>query len=651
MIISFRCTTLCMLVLTAISGFAQKKPAYQSYSWAEKPEMHSISKENVEFPAVVVQHHRMMELYIPLVGNTPATYFTEHKIIHLNSDAGIEKLNKVAIPMHNGRELIDLKVRALGSDGKVTNFRRENLKELQNVDGYRNYKIFAVEGITVGGEVEYIYTVKSTPQVYGREMIQQDIPVMEAGFVMLFPKRFEFEMKVYNKLNIPKSSSYDDNRNAITFSTNNIPALNEEEYSTYRANLIRVDYRLSKNDAQPPMTWSSLAGRLVSNTIEPNGSGSMKVTNLIKQLNIDRQSDEEKVRILERYVKTNFTLKEGNNDEYQDLKDVISNKVGNETGFLKLYTSCLRALNINFFMVFGCNRNDGKLDPYFPTPLDIREALIYFPSLDKYLTPGVSHMRLGAAPEALAESTALFVPVTVKGSDPHIFQTIKPLSYDLNTMGVKAAVVLKDGVANVVQENLWQGSRGALYRGIYNAQRDAQREDFIKNVTLSSIENFKVQDRKFEGEDLINSEDVAKFFKIKTSYISPSLVQQAGDDYLISAGKIIGRQSELYQEKERQSGVSFHGTSNYIHEITIEIPDGYKCAGLEAAKIDKKVMQGDKAVMFFQSDFKQVGNKVILTVNEVYKVLSLPKEKYEEFRGVVNSAADFSKLVLVLSKN
>jgi hypothetical protein len=41
--------------------------------------------------------------------------------------------------------------------------------------------------------------------------------------------------------------------------------------------------------------------------------------------------------------------------------------------------------------------------------------------------------------------------------------------------------------------------------------------------------------------------------------------------------------------------------------------------------------------------------RLIIKVNEVYKVLFLKKEKYNDFRSVVNSAADFNKLVVVLS--
>ena len=52
----------------------------------------------------------------------------------------------------------------------------------------------------------------------------------------------------------------------------------------------------------------------------------------------------------------------------------------------------------------------------------------------------------------------------------------------------------------------------------------------------------------------------------------------------------------------------------------------------------------------FVSDFIIEKDKVIITDKEYYRNISLPKEDYENFRQVINAAADFNKVVLVFEK-
>lgn len=54
---------------------------------------------------------------------------------------------------------------------------------------------------------------------------------------------------------------------------------------------------------------------------------------------------------------------------------------------------------------------------------------------------------------------------------------------------------------------------------------------------------------------------------------------------------------------------------------------------------------------YFKSSYKQEGNKIIIFVEEEYINIQYPKEKYEEFKAVINAAADFNKVTLVLEKN
>jgi hypothetical protein len=624
---------------------------YKGYDWEKDPKLHATASSDLLYPAVVINDYRTLELKI--TSSEGSSYLTEHKIVHVNSNAGVEKFNKVAIPIAGNQQLLSLKVRCVSPDGRITNFQKENLKELQNVNGYANYKIFAVEGLTIGGEVEYLYTVKGSARSYGREILQQDVPVREAILLIVYPEKFEWNVKVYNGASKPDRSPVYGKRESISITAVNVPALKEEQYSAYKANLMRVDYKLESNGRTADMmSWSDLSQRMLKNIYEPDGAS--RVHKLVASLDLDRLNDPEKVTVVENYVKTNFTLKEGNNKSYEDLKDVLTSHVGNEMGLTKLYMSCWSDLKIPNEIVFASERTEGLLDPDFASPMQVRKILFYFPQFKKFLSPDVAYLRLGAAPEAVGNG--LFISYTTRGNAlkyiDHSIKDIAPLDYTHNNLGVRAKVIFQDSFENaeINQKNFYQGYRAFQYRGVYAILPNERKEEFMKTVTLSAIENPQVIARAVEGDKMNLSGDPDNYFTIKTTYKTSSLLEKAGDDYLFSIGKLIGRQSELYQESERQTDVAFRSISNYNHEITVTIPEGYQCLEMDKAKMSKSVVMDNDAVMKFESNYELNGNMLTIKINEVYKTLSLPKEKYPEFRSVVNASADFNKVVIILHK-
>jgi hypothetical protein len=641
---------LLFLLIVSNIAFSQRKPMHPEYNWSETPMIHTIPENAQSYPAVFVLHNRISELKVK--EKIPRTFYTEHKIIHVNSNAGIEKYNKVYIPISD-RKIITLKVRAISPEGKITNLQQENLKELSNIEGYGSFKIFAIEGLIVGGELEYLYTTEASPQVVGRELFQKDIPILEASFKLIFPKRYPFTAKSYNGLPKPSLEPLDRKRKIISMVSKNIPALEEEPYSAYNANLLRVDYKLLSAPGFPDfMTWGNISQRILENTYSSRAS--LRISKMLKPVISEGLTMQQKIQAVERYIKTNFTIKDGRNVAYENLPDIFDNRVANERGMVKLYLSCWQALGIYSQLVLAPNRFTNTLDPSFSTTLDLDEILFYFPAIRQYLAPGISYMRLGPAPANIAGSNGLFIGYSF--TPPKInfkmsaIDTISALDFEHNKLGVKAVVSFKEDLSLPVisQENSWQGYRAAQYRGAYYFQSGEDKEEFITQNTLSAVENVSILSREIIGEDLDLSFDTDKYFTVKTNYTSPSLIEKAGDDYLFFIGKIIGKQSELYSEKQRQSDVVFTSTNNYTHEIVFDIPIGYECTGLTDFRITNEVRNGEKTLMKFSSDYTHEDRKITIRVSEFYTVLNLPKLKYEEFRKVVNSAADFSKLVLVL---
>src|SRR5690606_18360304 len=54
------------------------------------------------------------------------------------------------------------------------------------------------------------------------------------------------------------------------------------------------------------------------------------------------------------------------------------------------------------------------------------------------------------------------------------------------------------------------------------------------------------------------------------------IISKAGNNYLVKIGSVIGRQMEMYAEKERQLPIEIDYPHFYTRKITLIIPDGYK---------------------------------------------------------------------------
>ena len=151
------------------------------YNWEENRKItYELTEEEKASPGITILDNRYID-YATNIKNGIDLFITRHKIIRVNDDKGIELLNKVYVPIGCDDELIQLKARTITKDGRVIEVKKENIKLLDNYEGYGDYKIFAMEGVEAGCELEYFCTIKKGPcgfswwgnnKVYGTEIFQ-----------------------------------------------------------------------------------------------------------------------------------------------------------------------------------------------------------------------------------------------------------------------------------------------------------------------------------------------------------------------------------------------------------------------------------------------------------------------------------------------
>jgi hypothetical protein len=160
----------------------------------------------------------------------------------------------------------------------------------------------------------------------------------------------------------------------------------------------------------------------------------------------------------------------------------------------------------------------------------------------------------------------------------------------------------------------------------------------------------KINDFKYENNDFkyLTMED--KPLKISATIYATNQIEKAGNKYLFKIGELIGRQAEMYQENERQFDIEIPNPHQYTRNIEIDIPAGYKVNNLDKLNMNVVANYQGKETCKFVSKYTLKDSKLAVNVFETYNDSYVSKIVYEDYKKVINAAADFNKIIIILEK-
>lgn len=507
-------------------------------------------------------------------------------------------------------------------------------------------KSLLLKALRKNSEIEVLYTVEKEYDVHGTETIQSDYPIKEAQFLFITGD-LNSKIKAY-KTETNFETVIENDKSAQLLSLKNIPAMVEEEYATPNANKIAVVYQCFGKDQNitQDMFWNNVVNNIGSKFFPEEALDAVKedLVNITKN-DIDL-TPFEKATMLDHYIKTNFTIVKNNNAELSNLDYILKNKTASDFGIMKAYAHYLSALDIAYEIVVTANRFTYKFDPDFFTPNMLRDFLIYLPTEEKYIAPDRIEYRVSEAPYNILGNYGLFITKNLEYYFSKIVQSDADFSRINRVIDINFDEALESVSINQYQE--YTGHWSITNRAVLNLSTEQGIKDFEDYLTSSGIEDKVVKSYETINNDMHQLE-YNKPFIVKCSITSESLLEEAGDSYIFQIGKVIGTQSELYQETERVNPIEMTYPNQYDYKITINIPEGFTAEGLDALNIDKsyKSVKGDKLCKF-ESSYKLEGNKVIVTIQEFYKSNEYDLNRYDEFRSVINAASDFNKASILL---
>jgi hypothetical protein len=627
----------------------------EDYDWDDRPDIHTPDTLEAKEPYFYIKNYKAHELFTVNNGAMPLQYFLKHVIIHVNTKEGIDINNKVYVPTSfielEGLETI-IKARVVKANGEVKELDEDDILE-EEEDG-RTYKYFALEGLESGDEIEYFYRYYSLPIFNGIQVIMQKaVPVRESIFEYYCPPHLEFNFKSYNGF-AEVEEEEDDDYMRYYVEAENLKGLPEEKYTAREANLGQVIYYFSKNksngsskDFYNDLTQSM--GTIVYG-INPKKT---KIAKLVKTMEIQPNwKEEKKIRYVEDYVKSNYFIGRGEGST-SDLKSILKKKERpNNIGMLKLFAGIYRYLDIPFEVVFTSDRGELTFDEDFECALFTEDALLYFTKTKKYMSPTEITSRLGFPPSRFIGNKGLFVRFKeVAGVETTLskIKYIKPATAEDSKDYLEIEVNLENPEKAEVDVTIkLTGYNASFLQLFYNYMTEEQQTEFVEGYITNFDEDADISKIKVKNTDI---EDFGHDpLRIDASFESEVFVSKAGNKYLVNVGKMIGPQGELYQEGKRIMPVSNEYNRTYEREITIIIPEGYELGNLDSLNMEVEVEHEGEVTMMFKSEYKLDGNKLTVSVMEYYEEISLPVERYEGFKNVINAAADFNKKVIVLKK-
>jgi hypothetical protein len=622
--------------------------------WTENPDVSEISSDNEKENVVGLFIKETYEYYYDTEGNLTSIH-NFHQRLRLNNDEAINNFNKLSVSLSNVIEVIEIKARVIKPDGNTIDFDQNNIREIIDENTGRNFKIFAIDGIEQGDDIEYLISRRMNGSFFGRTFFQYYYPVQKASFELISPTNLKYAAKGYNGFPNPIVSELEDGRNKLNISADNIPALKNLKYAYYEPRRARLEYKLEYNLARGRgqiLTWDEASQRVYEMMyFEVNPKITKKWT---KAMRIKDGSAFYKAAQIEEYIKSNIYVQDYHIPEFSDLGFVYANKVTSERGIVRLYANLFKAFDINHVLVITSDRSDIVFDPDFHSWNYLDKYLIYLADEDTYIDPSVNTFRIGCVDGDITATYGLFIERVKLGTFESAVGKIRyinptPFNSNYDNMNIEISVDVDNTAARIVNTRGFKGLSGGYYSRIYKSRDEENKLELLKNLMQTKAPNPNYKTIKTIEKSNIEFINDAEFI-IFSDFTSTSFIEVAGINLLLAIGESIGPQVELYYQEERLIGGESGYNRWYYRKIIFEVPEGYRVVNPEAADIDINEKNDDTIIFNFTSKHSYTGNIYTVDIDEYYNEIIITPEQFEGFREVVNAAANFNKVVLVLEK-
>jgi hypothetical protein len=359
-----------------------------------------------------------------------------------------------------------------------------------------------------------------------------------------------------------------------------------------------------------------------------------------------------RIQFIEQRVKTTIQVNnESNDDPLSQVQSILKTKLASREGITKLFLLLFEKQNIKCKLVITCSRETARFDGSFDSWGFLDDYLLYFPDTKSFIAPDKFEYRYPLVPAELTAQKGLFIESFTLGevkSALGSIDEIPAINYEINTDNLDIKVSFNEDFssAQIKQARVFGGYNATFFTPYYDLMTPDQRKQMIEELTRQTAPDANVTTwvaKPVPGKIVDN-------FLIDTDFNSTHFLEKAGPRILFKVGELIGPQIEMYRDDSRMNDVENEYNRGYDRNIEIKIPAGYQVKNLTDLNFNVVYRDKNETPFLFTSTYTVTGDLVKIHVIESYKQIFAPLSRYEDYRKVINAAADFNKVTLVIEK-
>ena len=642
-------------LLILIPYYLISQTRYSGYNWNTFPDVKVNDTVKSVNGSVILLEKDIKEIYL----NKEKVFeelVVRHRKIRVDNAPAINQNNKIYIPTSDAIDILSIRARFISPTGKITELKNENIKQIENLENKGNYRTFVVEGAEAGGQIEYFYLLKRKFKVFGNVIKQDNSPHTNVDVIFCYPSMIEFAVKSYNGFprfaTLTDSSGITEQRAHAAY----ISAIAEEKYSFYEANLQRYEYTMTfnhYNSVNRAYSWNKIASRFFDLFYRPEKKEVNAVNDWLKEIKSDPKEYGLFIREVEDRVKSEIASPESF-DQEMTIDQILKTKQSTKRDRVRLLITIFNQAGIYFNLVCSSDREKHPFDPDFNGWNYIDDFLLYFPQTGYYIVPDDETHRYGTLSSIYQENYGIFFQPISYG------EKLKTLGYEIKYIPCVVPNTVTDSMIISLQVDpvkirltaetyrLFSKEMAGDFQNWWHLWDDNRKKEMIKSIFNMSDPNINILSYNVHHNNPSDINQYPMTWEVKSA--SDVLIETAGEDLLVKIGECIGTQSQLYQTGTRKLPVAINQLHSYYRRIELDIPEGYHATDIGSLNMNVSMTNNGKVSCFFKSEAVLTGNKLIVTSEEKYLETFYPKERFEEFRNVINAAADFNKRTVLLVK-
>lgn len=637
---------ICSTALTAQDFY------YKNYNWSEKPTKVELSESELLLDNVILSKKQVAHLVLD-EKEQAFEYRLLHISIQLNTDAGIENYNTWELSSR-GFEVSIQKARVISPDGKIVVQNEKDIKESLDENGQVESKYFAFEGLQKGSVIEIIDLVKAQTMLTGGTFVIEGREAKKSlDIEIITPKTLVYQTYPINGAVDFTLDTLETDKRRIFVHLNDVKAVEFEDWSTYDANLQKIYFKFNRNlntGKANFYTYATVTQNIYNSIYTPLDKKQLSgIKKYMKSLDLEGLSTEQKIRTIEYDVKKNFYILDQSFENSANLTTIFKDHIMDDNGFYILMINCLKELSIPTELVVTCDRFENKFLTDYEAYNFLTEYLLFIPGENNYLSHHLFN-RYGFVPYEFTNQKGLFIQEKQVADYFVGVGKLKDIptptsKQSMDELKVRATTDVNAATCTIEVERIGSGYTAQSYQVPLDYLDDKQVTE-VKEAFLSYIDD----EATFEKSEFVNA-NTKSFgsgpFSGKGTFTTGKFLERGGDKLLLKVGLLIGPQSELYNRKTRISPVDSPFPRTYNRTIRVVIPDGYSVKNPTDLIMNVLPFGADGSIGFV-SNYKVEGSELVVTISEWYNSVHYEANDYSKYESVINGAADFNKIVLIL---